>query len=246
MLRALVVDDEQLARDDLVWMLDREPDIAVIDQASSAADALRLLTGEADDAPFDVVFLDIRMPGLTGLDLARTIGHFERTPAIVFVTAFDTPASDAFELGVIDYLRKPVAADRLGRAVQRVVASRTVSAESNDMAPARLAVATRAGRQLLLAPVDITHFEASGDYVRVHTVGGSHLVRDTMSRLTDAWSKFGFVRIHRSFSVRMSAVDEVRSSPNGRSVIVGEIELPVSRRYARDLTSRLSGTSDED
>ncbi len=240
MLRALVVDDEQLAREDLRWMLERESEIESITEASSGAEALKLLTMASDDDGFDVVFLDMRMPGLDGLDLARTISRFEDPPSVVFVTAFDTPASDAFELGVVDYLRKPVATDRLERAVQRVVASRGGGSASQDLSPARLSVSASAGRQVLLAPHDVTHFEASGDYVRVHTVRGHHLVRDTMNRLSDGWSQFGFVRIHRSFAVRMAAIDEVRSSSNGRSVIVGDIELPVSRRYARALTNALT------
>ena len=136
MLRALVVDDEKPARDDLSWMLEREADVCHIEQATGGADALKLL-GQSPET-FDVVFLDMKMPDLSGLDIARMIDRFEKPPAIVFVTAFDTPASDAFELGVVDYLRKPVAADRLARAVQRVVSLRNSPADSTDAA--RLAV----------------------------------------------------------------------------------------------------------
>ncbi len=247
-LKALVVDDERPARDDLVWMLQRESEIAEIVEASCGAEALKLLGNTDDDSRFDVLFLDIRMPDLDGLDIARTVDRFESPPAIVFVTAFDTPASDAFELGVIDYLRKPVAADRLNRAIQRVRATRASSPvlADVDLQPARLAVATSGGRQLLLGPNDVTHFEASGDYVRVHADQDSYLVRDTMARLTDGWAKHGFIRIHRSFAVRLSSVSEVRSGPNGRSVLVGDEELPVSRRYARDLTSQLTGEGVDD
>lgn len=167
--------------------------------------------------------------------------HSEAPPAIVFVTAFDTPASDAFELAAVDYLRKPVAADRLSRAVDRVCAVRNGASRESDLQPDRLAVSTHGGRQVLLRPNEVSHFEASGDYVRVHTATESFLIRDTMARLTEAWSRHGFLRIHRGFSVRMSAVDEVRSSSTGRCVLVNEQEIPVSRRYARELTLRLTG-----
>lgn len=243
MLRALVVDDEKPARDDLMWMLNRQDEIGEVIEACGAADALKLLGAAGAGPGFDVVFLDIRMPEIDGLDIARMIGRFEEPPAIVFVTAFDTPASDAFELAAVDYLRKPVAADRLSRAVQRVCAVRSGATREPDLQPDRLAVSTSGGRQVLLLPSEVTRFEASGDYVRVHTTNESFLIRDTMARLTDAWSRHGFVRIHRGHAVRMSAVSEVRSSSSGRFVLVNDKELPVSRRYARELTLRLTGES---
>ena len=245
-LRALVVDDEKPARHDLIWMLEREPEVGDIAEACGGADALKLLTNTTSADRFDVVFLDMSMPDLDGLDIARMIGRFEEPPAIVFVTAFDTPASDAFDLGVVDYLRKPVAADRLNRAVLRVLSARAaaVGSEATSLQPARIAVSTTSGSQLLLSPNDVTHFESCGDYVRVHTSSESHLIRDTMTRLTDGWAKHGFVRIHRSFAVRISAVTEVRSGPAGRSVCIGVAELPVSRRYARDLTTQLTSSAE--
>ncbi len=245
-LRALVVDDEKPARHDLIWMLERESEVGDIAEACGGADALKLLTNTTSKDRFDVVFLDMSMPDLDGLDIARMIGRFEEPPAIVFVTAFDTPASDAFDLGVIDYLRKPVAADRLRRAVQRVSTLRqtTTGPPDSDLQPVRIAVATSGGNQRLLGPSDVTHFESCGDYVRVHTDDESYLIRDTMTRLTNGWTRYGYIRIHRSFAVRISAVSEVRSGPAGRSVCIGDAELPVSRRYARDLTQQLTATND--
>lgn len=242
MFRALVVDDEKPARDDLIWLLEREPEVDCIAEAAGGAEALKLLADRSMESRFDVVFLDMKMPDLDGLDIARMIGRFEDPPAIVFVTAFDTPASDAFDLGVVDYLRKPVASDRLRRAIERVATSRRAVQDVGevDMQPVRIAVSSSGGTQLLLGPSDVTHFESCGDYVRVHADGESYLVRDTMTRLADAWSRHGFTRIHRSFAVRISAVKEVRSGPSGRCVCVGSNELPVSRRYARGLTQQLT------
>lgn len=243
MLRALVVDDEKPARDDLVWMLQREASISEIAQAEGGAEALKLLGQAESSASYDVVFLDMKMPDLSGLDIARMIDRFEDPPAIVFVTAFDTPASDAYELGVVDYLRKPVAADRLTRAVQRVANLRQQHTEAKDTeakdTAARLTVSGASGRQVMLSPSDITHFQSSGDYVRVHTDSESFLVRDTMARLTDSWRDYGFVRVHRGYSVRVSAVREIRSSGSGKSLLVNDREIPVSRRYSRDLNHLL-------
>lgn len=241
-----MVDDEKPARHDLVWMLEREAAIGDIAEASGGAEALKLLGNTAEDEGVDVVFLDISMPDFDGLDVARMIGRFEYPPAIVFVTAFDTPASDAFDLGVVDYLRKPVAADKLRRAIARASAARSGSTESTGAQPlpARIAVQARGGRQLLLGPSEVSHLESCGDYVRVHVDDESYLVRDTMNRLTDEWAAHGFVRVHRSFAVRVSAVREVRASSNGRSVCIGDVELPVSRRYASELTTRLTTSMD--
>lgn len=239
MLRCLVVDDEKPARDDLAWMLEREAEVSHIEQASGGADALKALSNA--EVAFDVVFLDMKMPDLSGLDIARMIDRFEESPAVVFVTAFDTPASDAFELGVVDYLRKPVAADRLNRAVRRVVSARQAPTESTESV--RIAVSGGGGSQVLLSAGEVTHLRASGDYVRVHTDDDSFLIRDTMTSLTEQWSADGFVRIHRGYSVRLSAVSEIRTSSSGRRVLVGDEELPVSRRYSRALTERLHGES---
>lgn len=243
MLRALVVDDEKPARQDLIWMLEREADIGEIAEASGGEAALKALTAAPSENRFEVVFLDMSMPGVDGLDLARIIARFEDPPAVVFVTAFDTPAAEAFDLGVVDYLRKPVASDRLERAIQRVKTMQrsTIGAPADsDIQSTRVAVPSSTG-QLLLGPNDVTYFESRGDYVRVHTKDDTHLVRGTMTSFVESWTRFGFVRIHRSFAVRTSAVREVRSGPEGRTVCVGTAELPVSRRYARELTAWLGG-----
>src|SRR5262249_34295367 len=116
-LRVLVVDDEAPARDELSYLLRSDPRVGSVQTAGNAADARKL----PNDAPVDVIFCDIKMPGLDGLELARVVGRFVQRPQIVFVTAYDEHAVDAFELQAIDYVMKPVRIERLAEAVRRVV-----------------------------------------------------------------------------------------------------------------------------
>jgi len=117
MISVLIADDEQPAINELAFLLEQDPRIGVIHQASSGAEAIRLLTRE----PVDAAFLDIHMPGLTGFDLARALARFEHSPVLVFVTADEEGALEAFDLAAVDYLLKPVRTERLHRSVGRIV-----------------------------------------------------------------------------------------------------------------------------
>ena len=246
-LRALVVDDEAPARDDLVWLLDQEPSIGSVAVAGDATEALRLLQHEDTD----VVFLDIRMPGLHGLDLARVLGRFAAPPAVVFVTAHEDHAVEAFELRACDYLLKPVRAARLREALARVRprGGATDGAEPAVPGPAAAddgyAVLTveLGGRTRFVARDDVRYATASGDYARLHTVDADHLVRVPLSLLESRWAAAGFFRIHRSHLVSLRAVSELRSiTGRGTVVVVDGQELPVSRRLARGLKEALLHT----
>jgi len=194
----------------------------------------------------DVVFLDIRMPGLDGLELARMLEGTPDPPAVVFATAYDEKALDAFEIGAADYLMKPVSGERLASTMRRIVASRRDSAASgpeqdseDEVIPVELAGTTK-----LVPRSSVRWVEAHGDYARLHTgEGTSHLVRIPLSQLEDRWSDAGFVRIHRSFLVALPLVTELRMSSSGYVVRVGNgedaRELPVSRRHTRELKDRL-------
>jgi DNA-binding LytR/AlgR family response regulator len=248
----LVVDDEAPARDDLVWLLAREPSIGSIAAAGDATEALRLLHQE--DA--DVVFLDIRMPGLHGLDLARVLGRFAAPPDIVFVTAHEDHAVEAFELRARDYLLKPVRAERLREALTRIAPSTVADPEPgvDRLEPAgaagvdadadvdRFAVLTveLGGRTRFVARDDVRYAAASGDYARLHTVDADHLVRVPLSVLEARWADAGFFRIHRGYLVSLRAVTELRSvTGKGTMVVVDGKELPVSRRLAPGLKEAL-------
>jgi DNA-binding LytR/AlgR family response regulator len=239
-LRALAVDDEPPALDELAYLLRADQRVARVYTAGDATEALRILR----DTDIDVVFLDIRMPGLDGMELARVLGRFARPPAVVFVTAYDDRAAEAFDIGVADYVRKPVQPDRLGESLRRVLAGRLVpqhpavaaaaSREEDPTIPVELAGTTR-----LLPRSAVRWVEAQGDYARLHTADGSHLVRVSLATLADRWADAGFVRIHRSYLVQLGVITELRLTGGGYVVSVDGRELPVSRRHTRDLKDRL-------
>ncbi|HLV71276.1 LytTR family two component transcriptional regulator [Actinomadura hallensis] len=240
-LRVLAVDDEAPALDDLVHLLGAHPRIAEIHTARDGASALRKLDRAlAEGRPFTAVFLDIRMPGLDGTVLGRLLAQFARAPRIVFVTAYEDHAVDAFEIKATDYILKPVRPERLNEAIRRVIEAvdepeedEAGPAEPEPM-PVELGGVTR-----FVSPSEVLYVEAQGDYARLHTSGGSHLVRIPLAALSERWTGAGFVRVHRSHLVSLSAIKELRLDSGRCTVLVGETELPVSRRHVRELRDLL-------
>jgi DNA-binding LytR/AlgR family response regulator len=181
----------------------------------------------------DAVFLDIQMPGLTGIELAQVLARFRTPPAAVFVTAHDQHAVDAFELNAVDYVLKPVRAERLAEAVRRIlVAGHTEQPE--EQVPVE-----RGGVTRFVPRSQIHYVEAEGDYARLHTPDGSHLVRVPLTQLEQDWADAGFVRIHRSILIATAFVDEVRVDGGRCSVMIDGHELQVSRRHTRELRDLL-------
>ncbi|GAB6986072.1 LytR/AlgR family response regulator transcription factor [Nocardioides pyridinolyticus] len=230
-LRALVIDDERPALDEIRFLLEQDDRIGAVLTSDSATDGLRLL----HESPVDVVFLDIQMPGLTGLELAQVLGRFRTPPQVVFVTAHEQHAVEAFDVHAVDYVLKPVRAERLAEAVRRVVGAEPRADQDTQVAVERGGVTRFVNRS------DITHVEAQGDYARLHTAGDSHLVRTPLAVLEDDWADAGFVRIHRSLLVSLAHVREVRMDSGRCTVVVGSppVELGVSRRHTRELREML-------
>ncbi|MCW2781180.1 MAG: response regulator transcription factor [Marmoricola sp.] len=220
-LRVLVVDDERPALDELAYLLRQDDRIGTIRACDSATDALRLLRTE----PVDAVFVDVEMPGLTGLELAAVLARFAEPPPVVFVTAHMEHAVEAFDLRAVDYLLKPVRIDRLREAVRRISESGG-PATTEETLPVELGGVTR-----FVNRSEVSYVEAQGDYARLHTATGSHLVRLSLTALEERWSEAGFVRIHRSLLVALAHVDEVRVDGGHCSVMVNATELTVSRRH---------------
>ncbi|MGH3492142.1 MAG: LytR/AlgR family response regulator transcription factor [Sciscionella sp.] len=255
-LVVLAVDDERHGLAELVYLLERNPAVRRTFQANDAAEALRLIGGadpevaarkDAQQAAVDAVFIDINMPGLSGIELARVLAELNPAPALVFVTGVGHEAVTAFELGAVDYVLKPLKEDRLNKAIERVCADRAVghvgsmpetapTSSDDEVIPVELAGTTK-----LISRSSVRWVEAQGDYARLHTVEGSHLVRIPLAQLEERWADVGFVRIHRSFLVALSLVTELRMGASGYTVVIGEEEkeLPVSRRHTRDLKDRL-------
>ncbi|MEO9326556.1 LytR/AlgR family response regulator transcription factor [Gordonia aurantiaca] len=253
-LAVLAVDDEPPALDELTYLLSRQDDVGEVLAASDATDALRELNSHRVDA----IFLDINMPGLSGLELAGVLAKYADPPMVVFVTAHEDKAVDAFEVGAVDYLLKPLREERLTQALTRVRSG--LEARRRRQASAAGAPADRAERAVPsddVIPVElsgvtslvrrdtISWVEAVGDYARLHAESGAHLVRIPLSTLESRWQDKGFARVHRSYLVALPMVTGLRTSGNQTVVAVranGEsaaVELPVSRRQLRELKDRL-------
>ncbi|BBX01098.1 DNA-binding response regulator [Mycolicibacterium moriokaense] len=237
-LTVLAVDDEAPALDELAYLLEKHADIGKVLRAGDATSALR----ELNQGPIDAIFLDINMPGLSGIELAGVLANFSQRPAIVFVTAHDDKAVAAFDVGALDYLLKPIRQDRLDEAVRRVTTRTATEPEKpdDDVIPAELGGVTH------LVPRDtIGWVEAEGDYARLHSVSGSHLVRIPLSTLENRWRDKGFQRVHRSYLVALRMVTGLRSNAGGVLVRLRAngaspaVELPVSRRQVRELRDRV-------
>jgi DNA-binding LytR/AlgR family response regulator len=241
-LTALVVDDELPALSELSWLLEQDERIGEVLTANSGTEALGVLEGR----DVDVVFSDISMPGLDGMALARVIAKFSEQPQVVFVTAHDQHAVDAFTLAATDYVMKPVGRERLREAVRRVLVrveegepatasnSAPASEAPDETIPVELGGVTR-----FVARSQIRYAQAHGDYARLHTDAGSHLVRIPLSVLEEQWGEHGFVRIHRSTLVALPHVDEVRMDHGRCAVVIGTTVLQVSRRHTKALRDLL-------
>jgi len=243
-LSVLIVDDEQPARERLRRLVEELPGWAVAADCANGADALPLV---AKLRPA-VALLDIRMPGMTGIELARHLGTLEQPPAIVFTTAYDEYALEAFESRAVGYLLKPVRRERLEDALKhasRLSAPQLLGlATSGQPLAARQHVAVRARDELKLIPVkDIRYFRAEQKYVTVRHGQGEELIDESLRQLEVEFAR-DFVRIHRSLLVAVAHVASLERTPDGgyELRLRGDGEaLPVSRRQVADLRKRLAG-----
>lgn len=258
MTRVLVVDDERPALEDLGRLLETSPNVEDVVLADGAAEALRLL-GERQ---FDLVFLDVRMPGIDGLELGKALQRFAEPPALVFVSAFEDGAVSVFEYGLqpLDYLMKPVSRARVEQALERVRTGDTerragaggirprpdATAElgedftgaSNEIIPVEH---QRGGATRLLDRSTVLYVQAEGDYVRIVADSGRFLVRTALSDIEQRWGQHGFVRVHRSYVANLRRAVEIRPKLGGAVTIVmaDGSEVPVARRQVADLRRRL-------
>jgi two-component system LytT family response regulator len=244
MIRALVVDDEAPARDKLRRWLAEQPDIEVAGEAEDGLTAVAAI----DNSHPDVVFLDIQMPGLSGLEVAAQLDP-ESAPLLVFVTAFDEHAIKAFELNAVDYLLKPYDKGRLRKTLERIrsrhgstegAASAVRAARAHTGASDRLLVPR--GEQLQLIDAASIHWlEADDNYVHVHTAQARYLLRRTLGDLLALLGEQRFVRIHKSTAVNVAEVAALAPLFKGDHELLlrSGVKLRLSRRYKNAVFARM-------
>jgi two-component system response regulator AlgR len=242
-MRVLIVDDEAPARDRLRQLLEDSGEHEIVGEAGHGQEALAIA---AEVSP-DVVLLDIRMPGMDGIETAHHLNNFDPSPAIVFTTAYDEYAIDAFEASAIGYVLKPVRLERLERALAQ--AARLTNAALFDagrksgLSERRRHVCARIHGELKLIPVsDILYFLADQKYVSVVHENGRDLIDDPLKELEREFED-KFVRIHRGALVAMKAVDALKKDDEGRTQVMlrncDDDSLFVSRRHIAEVKRRL-------
>jgi len=233
-LRALIVDDEPLARSNLSVLLRRDAEIASVRECGSGTEAVAEIRASRPD----LLFLDVEMPECDGFDVLELLGA-DLPAAVVFVTAFDQYAIRAFDAGALDYLLKPFDDDRFGRALARAkerVAAARVTPRKID----RIAV-KNAGQIVFIRISEIDWIEAADYYAALHVGSKSHLLRRSMSDLEQELDPKEFCRIHRSTIVNLDRVRSLESGEDDESIIVLEdgTRLRMSRRHRKPLQERL-------
>jgi two-component system response regulator AlgR len=242
-MKVLIVDDEAPARDRLRQLLDDSGQHEVVGEAGHGQEALDIAARVAPD----VILLDIRMPGIDGVETAHHLNSFETPPAIIFTTAYDEYAIDAFEANAIGYVLKPVRRERLDQALAQ--AARLTSAallevgKRSGISEQRRHVCARVRGELKLIPIaDVLYFIADQKYVNVVHTNGRDLIDDPLKALEDEFAD-QFVRIHRGALVALSAIDSLKRDEEGRTQVMlhdcdGD-DLIVSRRHVADVKRRL-------
>ncbi len=250
-IRTLVADDEPIARARVIALLRDEADIEVVRECATGEEARAAIEQER----LDLLFLDIQMPEVTGLDLARTI-RTHGDPAVVFVTAHDQYALNAFEVHALDYLLKPFSAARFRAAVEHAREHLARRRQRHQAGPADAPAISRdagvgqrrnrlmiksGGRIHFVRTADIDWCEAAGNYVRMHAGTQEYLIRDTMGHLESQLEPTQFVRIHRSTIVNVDRILEMQSSFNGEYMVLlrNGTRLTLSRGYRDALHGRL-------
>jgi two-component system response regulator AlgR len=248
-VKVLIVDDEAPARDRLRSLIAESEDHEVVGEAGNGDEALEL----GRNAAPDVVLLDIRMPGMNGIETARHLNMLKSPPAIIFTTAYDEYAIEAFDARAIGYVLKPVRRERLERALEQAARLSNVTlgevARQSGISDRREHICVRAHGELKLIPLrDVFYFHADQKYVRVHHEEGTDLINDSLKLLEE---EFGdeFVRIHRSALVAARHIGALVKTGDGqmqltiRNASADDASLIVSRRHLAEVRRRMKGIS---
>jgi two-component system LytT family response regulator len=238
-IRTLIVDDEPLARSNLSVLLRRDPEIEIVGECGSGAEALRVIRS----AQPDLVFLDVQMPECGGFDVLELLGN-DLPSAIIFVTAYDQYALQAFEAGALDYILKPFDNARfdraLGRAKQRIALGKNKNDKDLPRKLERIAIKS-VGQVSFVKVSEIEWIEAADYYACLHVASRTHLLRRSMSDLEQELDPTVFSRIHRSTIVNLDRVRSLQLTEDGEYEVLLEsgVRLRLSQRYRKQLQSRL-------
>lgn len=243
-LKALIIDDEEPARQELRYLLEQMNEIEIVGEGENAKDALKLLA--AIDC--SVVFLDIQMPGMSGIELGEVLKSLKKPPAIIFVTAYEEYALQAFEVDAVDYILKPFDSSRIEQAIKKVLSMQRSEGEENkaeEQTVRTVAALERIpleykGRTLLLAQDDIAYIYTQNEAVYVRTIDDKeYLARFTLKDLEQRLSSEKFFRTHRCYIVNLSRIKEITPYFSGTYTVTldnkQKTEIPVSRNQARKL-----------
>jgi two-component system LytT family response regulator len=238
-IRALVVDDESLARRNLTVLLRRDPDIGSVTECESGLEAI----DEIRKSKPDLVFLDVQMPECGGFDVLELLGS-DLSSTIIFVTAYDEYAVRAFEAGALDYLLKPFDDARFSRALNRAKDKLAHYAPRSPRPAERLVVKSR-GQVQFLNVADIDWVEAADYYVCLHIGSDTHLMRRTLSELERDLGEEKFIRIHRSVIVNLDRIRalELQIAGEYEVVLKSNVRLRLSRRFRKGLQDRMAAMS---
>ncbi|MBT5704754.1 MAG: response regulator transcription factor [Verrucomicrobia bacterium] len=262
MIRALIIDDESLARDVIRHMLQKHADIQIINEYSNGAQALPAIREEQPD----LIFIDIEMPRMNGIELAKCLEE-SPAPIVVFVTAYSKFAVEAFEQNAFDYLLKPFDQERFDQMIRRVrnqigqqneadlarqlkailsqaspLATPNESPRGNkDTNPLDRIIVKDGGRVLFIDPTQVRYFEASGNYVALHLSGKTHLLHETLNKMEQRLASSQYLRIHRSTIVNLNFLKELQPHFNGEYIVIlnDETRLKMSRTYSSKARIRL-------
>jgi two-component system LytT family response regulator len=254
-IRVLIVDDEPLAREGIVFQLRNESDVEIVAECEDGSAAIEAIKRSKPD----LVFLDIKMPKISGFNVIEQIGS-SNMPLVIFLTAYDEHAVEAFRLNALDYLLKPIDKTRFQQSLQKarkqlqkdrfsaqgeqleqlLAAMRNTGNTHEPAVPPRIAMKLGGNIQFLL-PDELLWVEAEGDYVNVHTTARSHLVRETMLAMEKRLEPYGFQRIHRSAIVNLSSISKLVNADNGDYEVMmsNGLSLKIGRNYREALFSRM-------